>query len=527
MRGPTDPPQSPLARPLARLSTGTRLFLIMTAALLPLGLIALFASLQSANAKRLQREADTRVIARSEARQIDLMVLRGANLIQADLALNAAAKWANCDSSIDDDRRLMHPGARFALYDPRGALRCATPGMTVRDIHRPRARIGIEVELIDETEGLRFAVASADGSYGVGELPTALLRQIMPEGRSSRGIVLSQGATRVHLFVPSHSYPLGEHLTVSTPVSGGQLDLALTVVISPIGATEILLVLLPLMMWLAAAIIGWLVVNQLLLRPLAQLQRSVADYGPGQAYVAPLGITPSREIRALGEAFRATAAQLAEREQALEHGLSSQVRLTREVHHRVKNNLQVVASLINLHARGTAGEVAAAYASIQRRVDALAIVHRNHFAELEDNRGIAVRTLVSELAANLRASAPPAAHDLSILLDMTPGFISQDVAVPVAFLITELVELVMQCDPAGRITIALTPDAEGKRAKLAIASPSLVAESCSTHSTYEQFGRVITGLSRQLRAPLEHDPAAGRYAIEIPLMLIAEEQPKN
>lgn len=40
-----------------RLSTGTKMFLVLTAALLPLGLIALFASLQSANAKRLQREA--------------------------------------------------------------------------------------------------------------------------------------------------------------------------------------------------------------------------------------------------------------------------------------------------------------------------------------------------------------------------------------------------------------------------------------------------------------------------------------
>jgi hypothetical protein len=48
-----------------------------------------------------------------------------------------------------------------------------------------------------------------------------------------------------------------------------------------------------------------------------------------------------------------------------------------------EDNLQVVASLLNLtRAVRQARTSAAAYASIQRRVDALAVVHRNHYAEL-------------------------------------------------------------------------------------------------------------------------------------------------
>lgn len=75
----------------------------------------------------------------------------------------------------------------------------------------------------------------------------------------------------------------------------------------------------------------------------------------------------------------------------------------------MKNNLQVISSLINFHARGATGpEAMAAYASIQRRVDALAVVHRHHFAELEDNRGLNLRTMIGELAANIRATAPRA-----------------------------------------------------------------------------------------------------------------------
>ena len=78
----------------------------------------------------------------------------------------------------------------------------------------------------------------------------------------------------------------------------------------------------------------------------------------------------------------------------------------------MKNNLQVVASLINIHGRSaeTAG-CARGLCVISRRVGALSIVHRNHFAEMEENRGIALRPLLSELAAELRAGPPKPARD--------------------------------------------------------------------------------------------------------------------
>ena len=48
------------------------------------------------------------------------------------------------------------------------------------------------------------------------------------------------------------------------------------------------------------------------------------------------------------------------------------------------------------------------------RVDALAVVHRNHYAELEANRGVALKPLLSELGANLRATAPASAAAMQI-----------------------------------------------------------------------------------------------------------------
>jgi len=185
--------------------------------------------------------------------------------------------------------------------------------------------------------------------------------------------------------------------------------------------------------------------------------------------------------------------------------------LVREVHHRVKNNLQVVASLLNLHSRGAISEeVAAAYASIQRRVDALAVVHRNHYAELEENRGVALKPLISELAANLRATATARAAAMQIRLDVGAFYVNQDVAVSVAFLITEIAEFGMLCG-ANLVSITLDEESPGA-ARLSIEVDALSGE---IHCDAERFDRIVTGLARQLRSTLDRDPARGLYSLTV------------
>jgi two-component sensor histidine kinase len=497
----------------AGISTGIKMLLILTAALLPLGLIALLASIQSSHAKRVQREEDARIIATAEARQIDILLLRGASILRGSLT-NGPSDPVRCRDEVETDLGGFQGPLRFALFESDGTLRCASSRFGTGGLARP-AGAGT-VELIDQPGGLRLTIPGDGGRYAVAEFPVELLTHVLPTGDKTQGIALAQGSRRLQLSSTEKAYPLGGRLTAGAPIANGQAQLVLTITTNPISAVEILLVLLPLLMWAAAAGIGWVVVDQLLLRPLRQLQRAVADYKGDGPLTLPRLTTPALEIRALGEAFQASAAKLMHREEALEAGLKHQVRLTREVHHRVKNNLQVVASLINLHSRGTKGEVGAAYASIQRRVDALAVVHRNHYAELEENRGVALRSLIGELTANLRGTAPPAASHMTITLDMMPAYITQDVAVPVAFLVTEIVELVMESDPTGGIAITLSPAPVPDRATLSIEAAGLAKSDASVGDPgRDRFERIILGLSRQLRSQLEYDAAAGRYRITI------------
>ena len=212
-----------------------------------------------------------------------------------------------------------------------------------------------------------------------------------------------------------------------------------------------LILLLPVLMWVAAALISWLLVSRLLVRPLKRLERAVVRYRPGDAALdLPRKLGPSTEIQELRDAFTRAVTRVDDSEREMTSALEGQRRLVREVHHRVKNNLQVVASLLNIHGRSADTDAArAAYAGIGRRVGALSIVHRSHFAEMEENRGIALRPLVSELAAELRAGAPEAARTLRIDLELDTVSTTQDVAVAVAFLVTEIVEFAMLNRSAG------------------------------------------------------------------------------
>ncbi len=278
------------------------------------------------------------------------------------------------------------------------------------------------------------------------------------------------------------------------------------------------LVLLLLAMWSGATLASWMLTDRLLLRPMVRLRDAVHRWRPQDGVMpVPRFATPAREIRDLGAAFSVTTADLDSRQADLAAGSAKQRALVREIHHRVKNNLQVVASLLNLHARGArTPEAAAAYAAILRRVDALAVVHRNHFAEMEEDRGLSLRTLFSELTANLRGNAAPGAERMAIALDVDAAAASQDVAVSVAFLVTEIVEHAMLCAPESAVEITLRRD--GATARLSLRSDGLRADIECEEIDARQFERVTTGLARQLRSALHRDGEAGVYELDIPLL---------
>lgn len=503
-------------------STGFRMFLILTLALLPLGLVALVASLQAIRTADLEKEALLRIAVTQSARKLtaDLASDRAALQLTVNALANRTADSRMCNRLAFFLAAQDRDGGRFYIYDRNGRRLCGSAepepsGIAAQDRFARRL-----IDLLPEPGYMVSRVRSSDHRIvalayysrrhleSVADPATAL---------QNRQLTLRQGPKAMRVSRPALR-DRGRPTSLSARLDPPDILLTLTVYDPPATLARTLSLFLPLLMWFAAAAVGWFVVNRLLIRPLVLLRRSVAAYRPGEV-LEPLRRvrTPAQEIAALGATFRDITEKVATHEAEMAGALDTQRKLTREVHHRVKNNLQIIASLISLHARSAHDpEAVEAYASIQRRVDALSVVHRNHFAELEENRGVGVRSLISELSASLRGTAPAEARRFAIQIDSDNLHISQDVAVPVAFLVTELVELAMLSAPtsAMRISIHQLPESPA-RAELRIASPALTASPAIVRLLDERYGRVLTGLSRQLRSPLEHDGQNGEYAITI------------
>ena len=494
------------------------MFVILTLALLPLGIVALLASLQASRTADVQRRADLRVAIGESTRKL------GSELVSDRLVLTQALQGLDADptgalSCQRSDALLHGRGARnvaFSIFGPGAGALCATRGT---DIARPATAIlDPKTSVAIVGNALEMTVPSASGSaVAVARYPARLLAEFARPGGFSGDYSLAAEVGGETLLLESRlTRELFDRAeSVSSPTAFPDVSLTMTVRSVPFGAVEALLAFLPLLMWASAALVGFYVVDRLLIVPLETLRRSVAAYVPGQ----PLSVartSPAIEIRELGATFVDVADRLSARDSELETALADQVKLTREVHHRVKNNLQVIASLISLHARGKdSPEVTAAYAQIQRRVDALAIVHRNHFAELEHSRGIEVRALLSEIGANFRMGAgakPPAVSVASASL-----CVGQDIATPLAFLVTEFAEWSLTLDPTAAIAIAA--DAIGdEQARLSITSRAFASETAQDAGRDATTVRIVEGLARQLRTPLDFDAEASRYSILFPVL---------
>ncbi|SFP34508.1 sensor histidine kinase [Sphingomonas rubra] len=513
------PDDAPLPRSsrIARWPTGAKLFLILSAALLPLALIAVFATLQTSRLADAEARARLRIAAAESGRAIAIELVGDMTALR--VAVNALGidptDAASCARAQGVFAQQASAGARFEIAGRDGRLLCGTR-LPATDGLPDGTAFGADIlparGVVLSVEGARDDV-SARAFF-----PRDVLRRLgQPTSRATSfaSALIVDGEA-----LPLEPAPAGgvfQRLeTMETPLGIADLRLQTSVRSAPITSSLVIALLLPLLMWAAAAGIAWLVVDRLLLRPLRRLRAGVAAYTPGTV-IDPRGwMLPTQEISDLADTFRTLSRTVADHEEGLEEGLRRQTKLTREVHHRVKNNLQVISSLINFHARGArSADATAAYASIQRRVDALAVVHRHHFAELEEHRGLNLRTLIGELASNLRATASEQQHMIGLTLDVDPFLVNQDVAVAVAFLVTEAIELAAGCDPAAQIRVSVKPADTDTRAVLRVVSRALVDGDTLRDLAGTRYGRVMEGLSRQLRSKLHHDPLTGAYEIAV------------
>ena len=128
--------------------------------------------------------------------------------------------------------------------------------------------------------------------------------------------------------------------------------------------------------------------------------------------------------------------QLTEQKEIIGQREQEKALLLQELNHRVKNNLQMISSLLSLHSRELTGHPAKeALESGKDRVEALSLVHRKLYQEGVETR-IALKEYLEELVLGLfhgyNASFEPT-------FELEDANVSVDTAVPLALIVNELV----------------------------------------------------------------------------------------
>lgn len=128
-----------------------------------------------------------------------------------------------------------------------------------------------------------------------------------------------------------------------------------------------------------------------------------------------------------------------------------------EIHHRVKNNLQTVASLLRLQGRRLQSEEARqALVESERRISSIALVHET--LSQDARQRISFDKVAGRLADMLTAGLTHPDRPVQVVIEGTAGELGPDVATPLALVMSELVQNALEHafpDHAGQVVVHL------------------------------------------------------------------------
>nr|WP_295109511.1 histidine kinase dimerization/phosphoacceptor domain -containing protein [uncultured Caulobacter sp.] len=198
--------------------------------------------------------------------------------------------------------------------------------------------------------------------------------------------------------------------------------------------------MLPLLaFFMALAAVLW-VAERGVVRWIVYLQRVAAIYARGRFSVRPLQAERAPpEIRELANTLDAMAGAIVTRDASLMDSLAEKDALMREIHHRVKNNLQIITSLLNMQQRALADPAAkAAMNDTRQRITALAQIYRALY-QGPDLKRVDLRPFLEELTAQLLANDMTTSPLVRTEVHADPLVIDPDRLAPIALFAVEAI----------------------------------------------------------------------------------------
>ncbi|MBF9033705.1 sensor histidine kinase [Rhodobacterales bacterium HKCCE2091] len=277
--------------------------------------------------------------------------------------------------------------------------------------------------------------------------------------------------------------------------------------------------LFPFLMWAISIAVAVFALDRLVMRPMRQLHGRMDEFARHRRLRAvSAGEIRSAEMRQLSMGFEDMADAIIHDEAELENSLHEKSVLLKEVHHRVKNNLQMISSIMNMQIRRAQTEEAQTILRrLQDRVLGLAAIHRN-LQDVEAQGRINVGKLLDELAVHTLASSTHASEKVSITRDLDSVVLYPDQAMPLSLLFSEAL---------GNALKYVAPDPETGRREIAVSlsrdeSDKVTLEVSNSVSDLGQAdgdtglgSQLIRAFLHQLGGQLTVGEDGGRYTLRV------------
>jgi two-component sensor histidine kinase len=220
----------------------------------------------------------------------------------------------------------------------------------------------------------------------------------------------------------------------------------------------------PIIMWIASLVVAFWALNRLALRHIRKLGRQMRRFAlnrnlPRKALHPSVPV----ELRDMESAFTSMGESILRDEAQLEDSLREKNILLKEVHHRVKNNLQLISSIMNMQIRqADSDEAGRVLRRLQERILSLATVHKNLYQNDNIVRADAKQLLSEAVGQLLKVGLGPGSN-----VEVTQSYdeisFEADDAAPLTLLVSEAITNALKhvggdTEEPGRLAVTMVKD---------------------------------------------------------------------
>ena len=201
-----------------------------------------------------------------------------------------------------------------------------------------------------------------------------------------------------------------------------------------------------------------------------------------------------------------------EKNKIISQALSEKETLLKEIHHRVKNNLQFISSLLRLQTKHVSDDVAlGALQEGQDRVQSMALIHQNLYQE-DNLTGVDMKVYFQKLIKGLFSSYNIHDDRIQLELDIADVNLDVDTVIPLGLIVNELISNSLKYafpdERSGKILVRL--DRQEEILLLSVKDDGIGISEQGKEKMTTSFGyKLINAFTQQLEAEMMVDSSDG------------------